>query len=83
MPWKRRGKSKCFYRSVRVNGRTTTQYLGRGDLAQLAVDSIARREAKLKGEREAHQVHCRRWSEASRALLNLVTLCDVLLERIY
>ncbi|MBY0232328.1 MAG: hypothetical protein K2W96_23875 [Gemmataceae bacterium] len=36
MPWESRGNQRYFYRSIRLNGRVRTLFLGAGPVAELA-----------------------------------------------
>jgi hypothetical protein len=54
MAWQTRPAGKFYYRSIRVNGKVRTVYVGTGAAAEAAVAEVERRRA----ERCTRQQHC-------------------------
>ena len=71
MGWEKRRNEFYYYRKKRVNGRVCSEYVGRGDVAQISVEIIQDKQLKRKTEREAR--HCARQTEAEidRQLANV------------
>jgi hypothetical protein len=77
MGWERRGGHAYFYRTVRVNGRLSREYYGRGPEAARAAAVQALRRAARQAAAEARRVEGERWAavvEAARPLDDLAAL---------
>ena len=62
MGWEKRRNKFYYYRKKRVNGRVCSEYVGRGDVAQISVELIQDDQRDRKTEREARR--CARQAEA-------------------
>jgi hypothetical protein len=71
MGWEKRRNGYYYYRKRRVNGRVRSEYVGRGDVAQISVEIIQDDQRDRKTGREAR--HCARQAEAEidRQLANV------------
>jgi hypothetical protein len=79
MAWERRGKRRYFYKSVRVGGKVTKKYYGRGPLAEVAAKGmeVSRLEReRLKDVMRAQREECQ---QADAVLANLADALDQLL----
>lgn len=71
MGWEKRRNEFYYYRKKRVNGRVCSEYVGRGDVAQISVEIIQDKQLKRKTEREARRCARQAEAEIDRQLANV------------
>ncbi len=78
MGWVRRGRCRFYCRSVRRGRRVLHEYYGTGASAELVAtldrQRRLRRQAEQEGRRQAREI----WEAASRPLLELIAITDLL-----
>lgn len=81
MAWQRKARGDeagYFYRSVRIKGRATQVYFGRGPAAQAAAAAVERLKADRARDRAGMQAERLRWSAADDLLGQLRAVVDLL-----
>jgi hypothetical protein len=80
MGWQPRPGGSYFYRSVRIAGRVTKQYFGRGAAATLAKSFDDEARERRQEERETLQAERARFEPIDRATADLDAACRRLVE---
>ena len=78
MAWITRGTRRYYYRSVRVNGRPTRQYVGNGPPAEAAAAEVARRKTVLQEFADQRRSDHELYVAALAPLLEFEQLTDLL-----
>jgi hypothetical protein len=71
MSWESREGREYYTRSRRVGGRIRRQYVGRGELAELAAAADASRRAQSRRQAEEQRAARARWQAAEQLLRQL------------
>ena len=80
MGWERRStRSSYYYLSHRVAGRVRKTYVGKGPIAELAIDRILERQAARRAERESVRAERERLAQLERTMAVLDEGCRSLL----
>jgi hypothetical protein len=78
MSWESREGREYYTRSRRVGGRIRRQYVGRGELAELAAAADACRRAQRQIQAQEQRAEKARWQAAAQLLLELDAGVDLL-----
>jgi hypothetical protein len=79
MPWSRRGDKRVFYRSVRLDSRPRTIYVGTGPAAEAVAAEVEARKAARLAHREALAALTQAYEQAVAPLLQLDAQSDKVL----
>lgn len=78
MGWKRIGNHRYLYRSVRVGGRVRSEYVGRGEVAELLARMRDLERLEAAAEREDEREWWEAERDADRELEDLVSEADAM-----
>lgn len=82
MGWEPKGNrgDRYYYRSLRINGRPTKRYIGRGRVAEMAARLVEQAQAARLAQREAIRAEQLQLAVADRALRELQRTLKTLVE---
>ena len=83
MGWEERRGGRVYYQSVRVDGRPTKVYLGKGEAAEAQAARVAQAQKEREAERDAWRKERDRLAVADDRLRDLQALTDLLTRAVF
>lgn len=78
MGWEKRGKSKCYYRSVRRGRRVRKVYCGGGLAGRAAANADVQQREQLRAAGRSLQAEVDRWDEMMLYTKRMLRMCELI-----